>query len=171
MTLQIQVREARAEDAAAILAHVQQVLAEPEIDLLTTPDEFRVTEDEERLLLENIAASENCIFLVALIDGEIVGELNCRGGRSSTTRHAVNLGMTVGREWRNRGVGAALMQHALNWARGNKCVRRIELIVFVRNEAAVHLYKNFGFAIEGRRKNAVYRDGNYLDDLVMALEV
>lgn len=171
MKLQIQVREALADDAVAILAHLHEVLAEPEIDLLTTPDEFRVTEDEERLMLENIAITENCIFLVALVDGKIVGELNCRGGRSSTTRHAVNLGMTVGREWRNHGVGTALMQHALSWARENPLVRRMELIVFVRNKAAVHLYEKFDFAVEGRRKNAVFRDGHYLDDFVMALEV
>jgi putative acetyltransferase len=47
-------------------------------------------------------------------------------------------------------------------------VSRIELLVFERNEAAIHLYRKFGFVVEGRRRKAIFRDGKYLDDLMMA---
>ncbi len=83
--------------------------------------------------------------------------------------HAGVLGMSVARAWRGNGVGQALMQEALRWARESSTLKRIELKVYVRNAAAVHIYEKFGFEVEGRRRNAVFQDGGYLDDYVMAL--
>jgi RimJ/RimL family protein N-acetyltransferase len=61
------------------------------------------------------------------------------------------------------------MAHAIEWARGTGFVSRIELCVFERNETAIHLYRKYGFKIEGWRRKAIFRDGEYLDDLMMAL--
>jgi len=85
------------------------------------------------------------------------------------TRHAVSLGISIDRDWRNRGIGNALMAGALEWARKTDIVKRIQLTVYAHNSAAIHLYEKFGFEVEGRRLGAVYQGGKYLDDLVMAL--
>jgi putative acetyltransferase len=77
--------------------------------------------------------------------------------------------VSVGAEWRNRGGGNALMTQAIAWARSTGVVRRMELVVFARNSAAIHLYEKFGFVVEGRWRQTVYRNGEYLDDLMMAL--
>lgn len=79
------------------------------------------------------------------------------------------LSISVAREWRGRGVGKKLMARAIEWARGTGIVTRIELRVFVRNEVARHLYESFGFEVEGCCRRAIYRDGVYFDNLVMAL--
>jgi putative acetyltransferase len=75
----------------------------------------------------------------------------------------------VRKEWRGQGVGSALMSAAIAWARQTGIVSRIELQVYVRNQAAIALYRKFGFEVEGRRRRVVYQNGEYLDDLVMAL--
>ena len=83
-------------------------------------------------------------------------------------RHAALLGVSVRAGWRDRGVGSALLAAALDWARATGVVTRIELSVYAENARAIHLYEKFGFAIEGRRRDAVRHSGRLVDDLVMA---
>jgi RimJ/RimL family protein N-acetyltransferase len=119
-------------------------------------------------ILADYAASESSVFLVADIQGQIIGDLTCNGGSRRATRHSAMLGMSIDREWRNKGIGSLLMTNAIEWAR-NAGISRIELYVFARNQVAIHLYEKFGFVVEGCRRRAVYRDGEYHDALIMAL--
>jgi putative acetyltransferase len=61
------------------------------------------------------------------------------------------------------------MARAVEWARNSGVVTRIELDVYVENARARHLYEKFGFEVEGRRRRAIFRDGQYHDDLIMGL--
>jgi ribosomal protein S18 acetylase RimI-like enzyme len=163
------IREARPDDAEQLIAHIKRLIEEPDINIPLAPGEFKLTVEEERQVLANSAAADNTIFLVAEIDSQIVGELSCKGGTRQATRHAVTLGMSVRKEWRGQGVGSALMSAAIAWARQTGIVSRIELQVYVRNQAAIALYRKFGFEVEGRRRRVIYQNGEYLDDLTMAL--
>jgi RimJ/RimL family protein N-acetyltransferase len=163
------IREARPDDAEQLLARVAELAAEPGIDVPLAPGEFTLTLEEERETIRDYAESPNSVFLVAENAGEIIGSLNLRGGRRAALRHAATLGITVRRDWRGQGVGTALMQAALDWARPNPIVTRIELLVYLRNTGAIRLYERFGFEVEGRRRRAIYQDGEYLDELGMAL--
>ncbi len=167
--MSIIIREAQPEDAEQVIAHVQRLTEEPDIDIVTAPGEFNLTVEEEGQILADYAASNNSIFLVAETGGRIIGLLNCKGGTRRATRHAVTLGLSIAREWRNQGVGGRLMERAIEWAKSTGNITRIELFVFVRNERAIHLYQKFGFVVEGRRQRAIYRNEEYLDDLMMAL--
>ena len=163
------VREATPADAAAVIAAAQAVFNEPGVMVLTSPGEFHPTLAEEEQLLADRQAADNSVFLIAVAGAEVVGMLGCTGGRRQGNRHTALLGMSVRREWRDRGVGSALMARAVEWARGSGVVTRIELDVYVENARARHLYEKFGFEVEGRRRRAIYRDGQYHDDLIMAL--
>jgi RimJ/RimL family protein N-acetyltransferase len=162
------VREATPTDAAAVIACAQAVFNEPGVMVLTSPDEFHPTLAEEEKFLADHQAAENSVFLIAVAGDEVIGMLGCTGGRRRGNRHVVMLGMSVHREWRDRGVGSALMARAVEWARAGGVVTRIELDVYVENARARHLYEKFGFMVEGRRR-AIYRDGHYHDDLIMGL--
>lgn len=167
--MQILIREALPDDAEQMIAHTQRLAEEPDADIPLAPGEFDVPIEQEREIVAAYAASDNSIFLIAQADEEIAGLLNCRGGKRKATRHVATLGVSVRREWRNQGIGNALMERAIEWARATGIVKRIELAVYARNEAAIHLYEKFGFETEGRRRRAVCQGGDYLDDLVMAL--
>jgi len=43
----------------------------------------------------------------------------------------------------NQGLGRILLEEAVDWAENGSSLRRLELTVQVRNERAVHLYKEF----------------------------
>lgn len=168
-TNEIMIREAQPDDAEQLIAYIQRLIAEPEINLPLVPGEFKYTVEEERQILAKYVTSDNSIFLIAEVEGQLVGELSCRGGQRQATRHTAILGMSVDQGWRGQGVGSALMARAIEWARGTGIINRIELMVYARNTAAIQLYQRFGFQIEGRRQRAIYQQDEYLDDLMMAL--
>jgi putative acetyltransferase len=57
----------------------------------------------------------------------------------------------------------ALIDFADNWLN----LTRLELEVYADNEAAIHLYESFGFEIEGTLRKHAFRDGRYIDSIVM----
>ncbi len=167
--LPVRIREAEPEDAAEIIAYFRRIFAEPGINLITEVDEFAPTVEMESRTIRDFARQVNRLFLVAESNGQIVGQLTLEGGRRRNVRHSAVLGITVARDWRGQGIGRRLMEHAIRWSRDGRLLTRIELHVFARNEGAIRLYRALGFELEGRRRGAVIRDGEPIDDLVMAL--
>lgn len=166
--MSITVREATPSDAAALLAHLKALAAEPGINIPLAPDEITMTLDQEKALLADIAESPSAIMLVAEADGALVGELSLKAiSPRRAVRHVATLGMSVAQAWRGKGVGRALLTDVLAWA-PTAGIKRVELYVYARNAPAIALYERFGFAVEGRRRSFIREGDAYLDDLVMA---
>ena len=163
------IRRCLPDDAEQIIAYMSLISAEPGISIVVQAGEFNLTAEQERQFIADRLAEDNSLFLVADAGGEIVGALILRGGARRAIRHEAVLGITVKKEWRSRGGGDALMAYAVDWAKGSGVITRIELQVFTSNKTAIHLYQKHGFEIEGRRRNAVFREGVYHDNYVMAL--
>jgi RimJ/RimL family protein N-acetyltransferase len=98
---------------------------------------------------------------VAVAGAEIVGSLHLE-----RSRHGFGeIGMAVGREWRGRGVGTALLAAAIEWAR--ECgLHKLSLSVFPHNAAAIALYRKFGFIEEGHRVKHYRRASGELWDAI-----
>jgi len=106
-------------------------------------------------------------MLIASDGGQIVGELSIRAISSrKAIRHVATLGMSVAAGQRRKGIGKQLLEAAIEWA-PTAGIRRIELYVYARNEAAIKLYEAMGFHHEGRRKGFIRDGSTYIDDLVM----
>lgn len=166
--MSLHVRPAVRTDAPALLAYVTTLAREPDIDILLEPDEIQFGIAEEEEFLNGYAEADNSTFLVAETDGTIVGTLSLDGGRFRSVRHAVALGISVARDHRNQGIGDALMANAVGWAADTGFIKRIELIVAVRNARAIRLYLRHGFEFEGRKRAAVCRLGVNHDAYLMA---
>jgi putative acetyltransferase len=76
--------------------------------------------------------------------------------------------MAVRDDWRGRGVGTKLMEAALDLADNWLGLTRLDLRVFVANDAAIALYRKFGFEMEGTHERFALRAGEYADAHVMA---
>ncbi|MEA3337256.1 MAG: GNAT family N-acetyltransferase [Chloroflexota bacterium] len=163
------IREAEPDDAEPLLAYMDQFLREPDGQNPLAADEFDLTVPQEREFLTGMAERENAIFLLALAEGVIVGEAGLTGGNRRSNRHCARLGISVRRDWRDRGVGTALLQEAIQRARQGGVVTRIELNVFTSNARAIHVYEKLGFRKEGVRRRAMLIQGVYVDGLIMAL--
>ena len=76
--------------------------------------------------------------------------------------------MSVHDDWQGQGVGTALMEAAIELADRWLGLSRLELTVFADNEAAIHLYRKFGFDVEGTHRRYAFRDGGFADAHFMA---
>jgi putative acetyltransferase len=106
--------------------------------------------------------------LVALHRDRVIGHLNVSREEGPMTRHVASLGMAVAPEWRGRGVGSALMNEVIRWAK-EMGVEKLALSVYPHNEAALALYRKFGFKEEGRLTGQSKKSIGYLDEIVMGL--
>jgi ribosomal protein S18 acetylase RimI-like enzyme len=123
-------------------------------------------EEMEEFTKRNIAQGN--IQLVALLDEKVIGWCGIPPIDKEGFRHVGVLGIGIHKDHRGKGIGKLLMQKAIAQAK-EKALERIELDVFTVNEAAIGLYKSFGFEIEGMKKKVRKIDGKYYDDLCMAL--
>ena len=166
--MSITIREARPEDAEKIIAYVNALLEESESFLELSKGEFTMTAEEEKNFLEDCWKSLNSIFIVAVENGKIVGQLICNGSSRAKVKHSVVLGMSVDQKYRDVGIGSMLMEYAIEWAKESKIVKRIELYVFETNSRAIHLYEKYGFVIEGEKQKAIRMNGEYINEYLMA---
>jgi RimJ/RimL family protein N-acetyltransferase len=103
--------------------------------------------------------------LLAVSGGTIVGMIHVDRSRFGSGE----IGMAVARDWRGRGVGSALLAAAVDWAR-EQGLHKLSLSVFPHNEAAIALYRKFGFVEEGRRVKHIRRaSGELWDTIEMGL--
>lgn len=112
--------------------------------------------------------NNNIYSLVALIDGQIVGQIGLHLDSSARRKHVSNLGMAVSESHRGKGIGSALLSEVINLAENWLAITRIELEVYTDNLAAIALYKKHGFEIEGTAKNYAFRDGKFVDSHFMS---
>jgi RimJ/RimL family protein N-acetyltransferase len=169
--LELIVRRASAEDTERVISFVEQVAGESE-NITIGPGEFDIGPEEERAFLQKSKESvAGFLYLVAEINGEIVGTLSFAAGQRPRTQHAGEFGTSVLRRYWNQGIGSYLLTYLIDWARHTGIIRKINLRVRVDNSAAIHLYEKHGFVREGRVSRELYLHQEYVDVYVMGLEL
>lgn len=164
-----QVRPAMPTDAAGYIGLIAAILREqPPVDTPYAPEEFSPPMARIRDRIIEVSGSANSIFLIAEANRQVIGALTCGGGTLRADAHMTALGVYVAKDWRDRGVGSALMQAALDWALRSPVIERVELEVFAGNHRAIHVYEKFGFEREGVKRGLYKRNGELLDMLIMA---
>jgi len=106
-------------------------------------------------------------FIVAEKDGRIIGYIMCRieSGFSGMSLRSLSLAkkghiisIAVLPEYRNKGVGQALIEQALQAMSAHYEARSCFLEVRMSNDSAISLYKKAGFEVE-RTLRGYYSDG------------
>ena len=156
------VRPAQEEDLPAILDLLEAVAAEGRW-LGTEAPVDRAARME--VLAARVAGGTRAVHYVAVSEGEMVGQLSMELQASNVAE----LGMLVAREWRGRGIGTALVEAGLQWARAAGS-HKVTLQMWPHNDAARALYRKFGFVEEGRlHRHYRRRNGELWDAVVMGL--
>jgi L-phenylalanine/L-methionine N-acetyltransferase len=105
--------------------------------------------------------------IVAVAHDRVIGVITIERLRHQVNRHVATIGMAVDADWRARGVGSALMGAAMKWARSS-AIEKVSLEVYPDNEAAVALYRKFGFSEEGRLRRQSKKSYGYEDEVIMS---
>ena len=115
----------------------------------------------------NFGGGDAAVFVAEAPEG-IVGRLSVGRDPHPASSHVAALGLMGAKSHRRRGIGRALLERTVEWARGTG-VTKLELHVFPYNEPAIRLYESYGFEREGYRRAHYRRAGDYVDAIVMAL--
>lgn len=106
--------------------------------------------------------------LVALIDDRIVGMVTVvTFPNRPRRRHAGEIAICVHEDWQGKGIGKELMKTIVEFADNWLNLTRLELEVFADNDQAISLYRHFGFEVEGTMKQHAFRDGVFVDSIMM----
>lgn len=111
--------------------------------------------------------------LGAWIGDHLVGVLTCEQEARLKVRHVAHLvGMMVDDTHQGRGIGRALMGHALTLLRREPLLEIVTLSVSAGNAPAMALYRSFGFSRYGHLPRALrLSDGRYVGKDLMSLEL
>lgn len=163
------IRAARLEDART-LAQAERTIAATPGFLASQPVEL--TDERFAQKIAALGAADNGRYLVAETEGKIIGHGMLDPLPLAALRHVVHLTLVVHPGWQGRGVGRALLERLIEWAKATVAVEKIELHVRSSNQAAQALYRTVGFTEMGRwRRRVKVAPGHYLDDVAMELFV
>jgi RimJ/RimL family protein N-acetyltransferase len=168
MSAPVTIRRADPSDAEELVELAQAVAAEPEGWLLTR-GEWRPA-SEERRYLKAIRRLDDAAVFVAESPHGLVGRLSIVRDPHPASPHVADVGLLVAATHRGRGIGSALLDAAVAWAR-SVGITKLELHVFPHNVPALRLYERFGFVQEGLRRGHYRRGAELLDAVLMALQV
>ena len=161
--MSFEVRAAREDDVEPWLALFAAVASEGR----WIGTELPLDEDRKRADFAASVARPDSEGTLVMADagGELVGTLNIK----LLPYGVAELGMMVADGWRGRGVGSALLEAAVDWARNNGA-HKVALQMWPHNERARALYEKFGFEVEGLlRRHYPRRNGEIWDAVVMGL--
>jgi len=140
---------------------------------LFTGFEHKLTRDEEaNWLASRIVQSENgdSVNVVAEIDGRIVANGQITRGHYRESRHHGELGLTVIGAYRGMGIGREIVKTLLYEASGIG-LKSVDVEFLSTNKAAIHTYQKAGFVEVGRIPGKVYRNGKFLDSMIMVRRI
>ena len=152
-------------DAEATIA-LRLALAK-ESEFLSEPVDIRTDLGEQVKFLTSKLSSPVDLYIVAELEGRVVGMASLDGSTQSRFAHGATLGLGVRRDYWRRGLGKALVSTLLDWADSRGLVR-IALEVVETNIGAIRLYEALGFEHEGRLRHRRKHGSTYLDNHAMA---
>lgn len=166
----IVIREAAVEDSKNIIDYINIIAGESDNLTFGTGEFLMTVEDEEKFLVD-ILNTDNALYIIAVYNDTIIGSLNFTAGKRPRIAHVGEFGISVLQEYWGYNVGSQLIEYLIQWAKETKIIRKINLKVRVDNFNAIHLYKKYGFKIEGKTTREFMIDEIFHDALIMGLEL
>ena len=132
----------------------------------------KVTKEQETdWLARKLAEIEKgkAFMLGAEVDGKIVANsgFDLKSGYST---HVGDLGIVMRKGYRDAGIGTEMLKVLVSQAE-KMGLKMLTLSVFSTNERAKHVYENIGFKETGRIPNKFFKNGRFIDEIIMVKEL
>lgn len=167
---QVLIRAAKPEDAVLLLDCIKTYI--PQSDYIPKYEhEITLTLAQEKEWIQSFLNQDNSLLLVAEYENRIIGNIDLTGSKRIMMQHTAVVGMGMLQNWRNTGLGTALMSEAITWAKANPVLELLYLQVYTENKLGIALYKKMGFVENGIIQNYFKHEDKYFDNLTMSLYV
>ena len=139
----VDVRPAEPADAAQLLALLAQLGRES--NTFTVDDGIEdLSEADEQEQIERISGTTTNIIFVATLGSRLIGVSTVQASTDFSAAQG-EVGVAVLKEFWGMGLGTALVEDILDWARNYSTLERLVLTVQLRNVRAAKLYQHLGF--------------------------
>jgi RimJ/RimL family protein N-acetyltransferase len=141
-------------DERANITRNQKVTREEEIDWLS-----RALNRMER---------DEVVYVVGEVSGKMVANSEISRKINGYDSRVGMIGIAVKNGFRDMGIGTemmkALVEQGRTWG-----LKVLTLTAFADNERAIHVYKKLGFTETGRIPQKFFKDGKYIDEILMTI--
>jgi len=168
--MELLLRRPKEEDAEAMLEYLNIVGGESD-NLLFGKNEFRLTMEQEREHIKSVNINDNALMLLGIIDNQIISVSQVSAPNRKRIAHNSELAISVKKEYWSMGIGTAVMEVLIDFAKNHETIKTISLGVKASNKKAQHLYEKLGFEKVGVHRNFFNIDGNYDDEILMDLYI
>ncbi len=130
-------------DAAQLLALLAQLGRES--NTFTVDDGIEeLSETDEAEQIERISGTTTNVIFVAVLGDRLIGVSTVQASTDFSAAQG-EVGVAVLKEFWGMGLGTALVEEILDWARNYSSLERLVLTVQLRNTRAAKLYQHLGF--------------------------
>ena len=109
------------------------------------------------------------LVLFAEVDGRVIASSSLKKNKGLTS-HTGDIGIIIMKGYRNIGIGTEMLKTPIGQAK-KRGLKMLYLGVFSTNKVAYHVYEKVGFRETGRRPKSIFKNGKYIDDVIMAKEL
>lgn len=127
-----------------------------------------IIDHEETIVQHNPVRSR--MFFVATIGDEVVGWIHLESPALEKLSHTAELTVGVLEEYQGHGIGKHLLDRGLAWAEKNK-YEKIYNSIPSTNEEAIDFFEAHGGEVEAVRENHYKFESEYIDEVMLALEL
>lgn len=144
--------------------------ADPEVVRLTRYQDGPMRAEEiDRFFSGRVLSPDSLTFAVHVrASGRLIG--TCAFSQLDPDNGSALFHITIGEKdaW-GQGFGTEATELMLQHAFERLALHRVALSVFEFNERAIRSYRKAGFVVEGRSREAIWRDGRYWDEIQMSI--
>jgi len=123
--------------------------------------------EQEQWYEEMLDDITRCYYIVGTQGVNFIGIV--RLDEIDTINRSIRVGGDLFPEFQGQGYGQKMMELIKRYCFRFLNVHRIWLLVLDTNERAKKVYRQAGFIDEGRQREAIFRDGRYVDYLMMSI--
>jgi len=164
--IEYRIRQARQEDITGLVGAMRSAVAE---QTYVVAESIADLLDHEEVLLRHNEL-ESRMFFVATVDDEVVGWVHLHHPELEKLSHTAELTVGVLEEYRRHGIGSHLLQRGLEWA-SSQGYEKIYNSVPSTNEVAIEFLREHGWEVAARRQNHYKLAGEYIDEVMLEIEL
>lgn len=178
------------EDNQAHRKFIGELFSDPEIQALTSSMLLRPAGKDELNYLMGEFSRATLGMIICLLPSEtspsgdkttgganeeqpvMIGEIILgEGGIPSSIAHnrAANIGLSIAAAYQGKGYGREAINWMLDWAFRHGAMHSVALSTVSYNTRAMNLYEDLGFVHEGRRRQVIWFDRTWHDDVMFSM--
>ncbi|MFG3657404.1 GNAT family N-acetyltransferase [Streptomyces sp. NPDC047706] len=148
---------------------VWEILSDPEVIRFTFDPDTELTRESVRSWYASRSEQPDRLDLAVTdrVTGEVVGEVVLNEWDPHT--RSCNFRTLIGPGGRGRGLGTEAVRLIVGHGFEQLGLHRVHLEAYGDNHRALRVYRKVGFVVEGVRRESARRDGQWVDEVLMAV--